>query len=297
MTIQGGGGGRNVPPGGPAKPASAERTQVTSSTTSKPPSAPVTTSVPTPPSATARSTKDGFDGGKPVDPRLASERAALPPSIEQASNSGIESTIRLLEARRDEILDDHRALRQQAWKLVGELAKGGFERTALDQRRNEMAELRQRLAQQRRRLQQIKRRLKTAMARSSKHGDVDVSKTIQAHLDKMKKLEPGVQKTLHALVAMEQAFAGALDAGGRPVASTTHAPEPPETAAERGGALARVVPGAVVAVGVAQLFGHAAGASSPAASTSSSTGAATTAPTDSTVRGLQAFAEQLLSAL
>ncbi len=219
--------------------------------------------------------------------RLSSERAALS-SHEHTSNSGIESTIRLLEARRDEILDEHRTLRQQAWKLVGELARGGFERAVLEQRRNELAELRQRLAQQRRRLQQIKRRLKTAMTRSSKHGDLDVSKAIQAHLDKMKKLEPGVQKTLYALVAMEQAFAGALDAGGRAAAMTTPAAEGATPAKQRGEAVARAVPGAVVATGVAHLLGHAPGAAPASASSSE---------TDPSVRGLQAFAEQLLSAL
>ena len=292
MTIQGGGGGRNVPPGGTPKLNSAERPAVTSpapsSSKSSPSSSAATPSAP--PSSSPRSPKDAFDAGKPVDARLASERAALPPALEHASNSGIESTIRLLEARRDEILDDHRALREQAWKLVGQLARGGFERTALDQRRGELAELRQRLAQQRRRLQQIKRRLKAAMARSSKHGDVDVSKAIAAHLDKMKKLEPGVQKTLHALVAMEQAFAGALDANGRPVPSTTSSPVGAETAEARGDTLARVVPGAVVAVGVAHVLGHAPG--TPSSSSSSSV-----SDVDPSVRGLQAFAEQLLSSL
>lgn len=292
MTIQGGGGGgRGVPPGGTPKLNSAERAPVGGAAVPpKPASTPPTAgSAP----ATARSPKDAFDASKPVDTRLASERAALPAVLEHASNSGIESTIRLLEARRDEILDEHRTLRDQAWKLVGQLARGGFERTALDARRQELAELRQRLAQQRRRLQQIKRRLKTAMARSSKHGDVDVSKTIAAHLDKMKKLEPGVQKTLHALVAMEQAFAGAFDAAGRGVASTTRAAEPPETAASRGDALARVVPGAVVAVGVASLLGQ-----SPAqAAVSSSSSPPSKVDADPTVRGLQAFAEQLLSSL
>jgi len=303
VTIQGG-GGRGVPPGGPPKSTSMERAPVSTPSvapvgvTSKQGSQPPSSSSP------ARGAKDGFEAGRPVDPRLASEPATLPVA-EHASHSGIESTIRLLEARRDEILDDHRALREQAWKLVGELARGGFDRVAVDARRAELAALRERLAYQRRRLQQIRRRLRTAMQRSSKHGDVDVSRAIQAHLEKMKKLEPGVQKALHALVAMEQAFAGALDAAGQPAPSTA-SPPPTSLSVAHGDALAQVVSGAVVAVGVAQLLASSSAPSSapssaskapPSASAAPSSASAAPSPSEQALRSLRAFADQILSSL
>jgi hypothetical protein len=217
-------------------------------------------------------------------------------SEQAAGHSGVESTLRLLETRRDEILDEHRTLREKAWKLVGELARGGFERSVVEQRRAELAELRQRLAHQRRRLQLIKRRWKAAAQRSTKQGELDVSRTIQAHLDKMRKLEPGVQKALLALQAMEQAFGGSYDLNGNVLGATIAAPDrgpdggiPAEAVAD---ALARVVPGAVVAVGVAHVLARGPGTAADArvAPSASST-------EDAATRGLHTFAGQLLSSL
>ncbi len=286
VTIHGG-GGRNVPPGGSPKLNSAERAPVTTSPVAPRPASPTVASG-TPP-ASSRVARDGFDVGRPVDARLASERAALP-TVEHTTNSGIESTIRLLEARRDEILAEHRALREEAWRLVGELAQGGFERTALERRRTELAALRERLAQQRRRLQQIRRRLRTAMQRTTKHGELDVSKAIQAHLEKMRKLEPGVQKALLALVAMEQAFAGVLDGSGRQGAATVASPASSTDAVAYGARLAQATPGAVAAVGIARLLAPPGTSSSPLSESSSSS-------SSSPLSDLQAFADQILASL
>jgi hypothetical protein len=287
VTIQGGGGGRKVPPGGPARTTSSERpsSSSSSSTSAAPSSSP-------PASSSAR---DGFEQGR-ADHRRSQERAPVTSTSEPTGHSGIESTLRLLETRRDEILDEHRALREKAWRVVGELARGGFERAVVEQRRAELAELRQRLAHQRRRLQLIKRRWKAAAQRSTKHGDLDVSRTIQAHLEKMKKLEPGVQKALLALQAMEQAFSGGFDVNGQIAGATVEAPGkspdggvPAETVAD---ALARVVPGAVVAVGVAHVLARGPGTAAdarlapPASSTEDTVG-----------NGLHTFAGQLLSSL
>jgi hypothetical protein len=227
---------------------------------------------------------------------ISQERAALPAAtVEHAGHSGVDSTIRLLESRRDEILDEHRSLREKAWKLVGELARGGFERSVVEQRRSELAELRQRLAHQRRRLQLIKRRLKTAMQRSTRHGELDLSRAIQAHLEKMKKLEPGVQRALLALQAMEQACGGSADGQGN-LAAVVPAPAKSADggirAAAVGDALASVVPGAVVAVGVAHVLAHEPGTAATVGLSSAST---TTGEPEA--RGLHTFAGQLLSSL
>lgn len=246
MTISGGGGGKKIPPGATPAPK-----PPTTPATSAPAQKTEPTKPATPTTAPAATPTDGFEKHA-TDPRatFVDTRGHLP-AAEQSSTSGINSMVRLLEETRAQILDEHKALREKSMKLVGELAKSGFERSLVDQKRQELAGLRERLAHLRKRLQHIQRRLKTALGKSQKHGDVDVGKAIAAHLEKMKKLEPGVQKALLALLAMEQAFAGGSDGA----TLTLHGDA---TAEERGSALARVSPGSVVArAGAALLSGEA----------------------------------------
>ena len=148
--------------------------------------------------------------------------------------------VRVLEETRSQILDEHKLLREKSIRLVSELAKAGWERALVDQKKKELAELRERLSNLRKRLQHIQRRLKSALSKSQKHGDLDVNKAILAHLEKMKKLEPGVQKALLALLAMEQAFSGIADGGVLKVLGDV-------SAEERGSALARLSPGSIIA--------------------------------------------------
>ncbi len=292
MTIQGGGGGRNVPPGTP-RTTTSEKPSYAGLPSTQSASPPTSTTQGIPPASTKGSTsanRDGFEASRFSDPRLKTERAALPVPHDATSNSGIESTVRLLEGRHDEILDEHRALRDQVAVLLADLSRGGFERTAIGLRRAEVLALRARLAEQRHRLRQIKRRLKAVVERSARVGDIDVSRTLQGHLDKMKRLEPGVQRTLAALAAMEQAMAGLLDGTGPAAVATTGLPVDAGTARDHGTALARVVPAATVAVAIAELL-------APSSSPPTTSSPLDVDTDDPTVRGLQAFAEQLLSSL
>lgn len=231
MTIPGGGGGgKKIPPGG-----TPPKTTTATPTTTKTPSTPPTSAPPAP------KPSDGFERSQ-TDPRLASERAHLPPALETTTTttSGIDSMVRVLEETRSQILDEHKLLREKSIRLVSELSKAGWERALVEQKRQELSDLRERLANLRKRLQHIQRRLKTALSKSHKHGDLDVNKAIAAHLEKMKRLEPGVQKALLALVAMEQAFAGSVDGGVLKLIGDA-------SAEERGSALARLSPGSIIA--------------------------------------------------
>ena len=276
MTVQGG-GGRKVPPGGvPTTPAASSTStarpeKTTSSTPTKAPS--------TPPTA-----HDAFEA-RVTDPRLASERAALP-MTEAPSTSGIDSMVRVLEDSRAQILDEHRAVREKLWRVVGDLARSGFERTLLDEKRAELVALRTRLGALRRRLQHIQRRLKTAMGKA-KPADADLGKALAGQLERLQKLEPGVERAFVALSAFEQAF------GGEAFAGTSLKLVDDVSAEDRGNALARAVPGAAIAVGVAHLLGTAQ-PETPVSSSSSSSSAPVGADP---IKNLQGLADVLLQSL
>lgn len=237
MTISGGGGGgKKIPPGGP--PTTRSTTEPTTKTTPTPTTKPAST-----PPAPASKPPDAFERSH-TDPRLSSERAHLPPALETTTTSGIDSMVRVLEETRSQILDEHKLLREKSIRLVSELAKAGWERALVEQKKQELADLRERLANLRKRLQHIQRRLKTALSKSHKQGDLDVNKAIAAHLEKMKKLEPGVQKALLALLAMEQAFSGVVDGG---VLKLLGGPDDRVSAEARGTALAKSAAGSIIA--------------------------------------------------
>ncbi|MDP2343392.1 MAG: hypothetical protein Q8O67_20710 [Deltaproteobacteria bacterium] len=281
MTIPGGGGGgKKIPPGGQPLPSTPPTTATTA--TAKP----AATTTPAAPTAPPPAAPDGFESAK-TDPRYASQRAGLP-SSDPPSVSGIDSMVRILEETRWQILDEHKALREKAIKLVQALAQSGFERALVDQKRTELAELRQRLAALRKRLQHIQRRLKTTLSKTAKQGDVDLSKSIAAHLDKMKKLEPGVQRALLALLALEQAFAGVVDGGVLKLVGDA-------TAEARGSALARMGPGSLVARATTALLR---GKPERALLTASTEGMPVAEPVnddDAGLPGLRAVAETLLA--
>lgn len=245
MTVQGGGGGRKIP-GGPPLPATPRA--------DKPASTPPTAATKsTPPSATASTTttKDGFDS----DPRHASERAALPFAEPAApgTTSGIDSMIGVLESSREQILDEHRAVREKLRKVVSELAKAGFERAILDDKRAEIVALRTRLGALRRRLQHIQRRLKAALGKA-RLADADVTKALAGQLERLARLEPGVERAFVALSAFEQAAGVDPFSGG--VIKNKQLPLDDEHGAETTGSrLARATPGASIAVGIAHLLG------------------------------------------
>ena len=276
MTIQGGGGGKKIP-GAPGTPATSGAPQQPA--TSAPPTKPAATTTTT--ATTAPPSSDGFEHTR-TDPRFGAARASLPASdvVTGSGASGIANMVRILEETRAQILDEHKALRDKATRLVAALAQAGFERALVDQKRAELNELRQRLAALRKRLQHIQRRLKTALGKTAKHGDVDLGKSIQAHLDKMKKLEPGVQRALLALLAMEQAAAGLVDGGVLKLAGDA-------TAEARGQALAELAPGSVIARATTALLSGAP-SSAPAQPDD-------VADADAGVTGMRAVAETLLA--
>jgi hypothetical protein len=170
----------------------------------------------------------------------------VPSAGELPSTSGIDSMVRVLEDTRTQILDEHRALRAKIQRLVGELVAGGFERSLLDERRAELNSVRQRMSALRRRLQQIQRRLKTVVGKT-RQADAELGKQLSSQLDRLRKLEPGLQRALLALQLMEAAFV-------EPWSGSSHKIVGDIDAEARGSALARALPGQAVAVGIARLL-------------------------------------------
>jgi hypothetical protein len=232
VTVKGGG---RLPPGTGAttssSPTSTAATEKTSA--AKPPS--------TPPSAV----KDGFDPSRPElrGPERASTTADAP------SHSGVASMIRVLEDTRAKILDEHRELRTTIAQLVSELAARGFERAALEEHRGELLALRKRMAALRRRLHQIQRRLRTAP--NGRVGDVNLGSQLEPHLERLRSLEPGLQRALVALQMVELVCV-------EPSAGYSVTIEHDDRVAV-GDELAQALPGAAIARGVAALLTSAEG--------------------------------------
>jgi hypothetical protein len=159
--------------------------------------------------------------------------------------------IRVLEDTRAKILDEHRDLRATIAQLVGELAARGFERAALEEHRGELLALRKRMAALRRRLHQIQRRLRTAA--NSRVADVDVGSQLEPHLERLRSLEPGLQR---ALVALQMVELVCVEPSAGYSVSVQH-----EDRVAVGDELAQALPGATIARGVAALLASAEGAS------------------------------------
>jgi hypothetical protein len=206
---------------------------------------------------------------------------------EAHTTSGINSMVRVLEDTRAQILDEHKALREKLQRVVGELARSGFERSLLDTRRDELTALRQRLSTLRRRLHHIQRRMKGALGKS-RTADADVTKNLTAQLERLQKLEPGVQRALVALSAIEQAC------GGEAFAGSSLKLVGDASAEDCGTALAHAMPGAAVAQGIAHLLAHAQ-PEQPLQSSSSSS--SSSAGGSDPVENLQGLANALLTSL
>jgi hypothetical protein len=240
VTVQGGGGGKKVPS------ASTPKTAL--------PTTPTTTTATTPTTKAATSAPpavvvDGFEvGGLPTG-----ERAT--PVFETHTASGIDSMVRVLEETRANILDEHRLLRGRISKLVAELVRSGFEQSAMQERHAELQSLRTRMAALRRRLQQIQRRLKTVVGKT-KTNDAELGKQLTTQLDRLRKLEPGLERALLALQMMEVAFVEAW--GGRTVKVADVIDG--DGADVVGTAIAHAAPGAAAAVGIVNALGNGVGA-------------------------------------
>lgn len=243
MTVQGGGGGRKIPPGPPTAPTTRPTPEQSAGADKTDKAAPTTKAAvvsPPPP-------KDGFEALS-TDPRRGAERSL--PSLDASSPSGVASMVRVLEDTRAQILDEHRALRDKITHLVGELAARGFDRAALEEHRSELTALRNRMAALRRRLQQIQRRLRAAAR--GRAADVDLGTQLAPHLDRLRSLEPGLQRAMLALqmvelVCVEPWSGQSVSVGG-------------DDATAAGDELARALPGAVIARGVAAFLASAEGA-------------------------------------
>ena len=280
MTVQGG-GGKKAPPGSTPVPV---QVPVPASTPAKTTAGKTPAAVPTSPTASPPpSVSDAFETHR-TDPRPA-ERIRTGAPGEKPATSGIDSMVRVLEDTRTQILDEHRALRQHIQRLVGELVAGGFERSLLDERRAELMSVRQRMAALRRRLQQIQRRLKSTVGKT-RHTDAELGKQLTTQLDRLRKLEPGLQRALLALQLMEVAFVESW-------AGATHKVVGDLDAEARGTALARALPGHAVAGGIARMLAD----GLPSSSSSSSSSSASKADDDHGLAPLWALSEALKGSL
>lgn len=239
MSVQGGGGGKKVPP------SWAQRVT--------PPTTPAGKPADAKPAATARA--DAFEG------RFKSTGDRLDDAFAHASTaSGIESLVRVLEAARGQLSAENRVLRDQAATIVERLVASGFAPAQLAQVRAELLELRKRMAALRKRLHHLQRRLKSAFAAAGKSGDANFAKLLGSQLDKLRQLEPGVSRALLALQTLEQAYSPFGD-GSTPVLRV-HVGD--AGTPELGDALVRTTPGAAAAQVLVQLMRAGANAAPPA---------------------------------
>ena len=219
MSVQGGGGGKKVPP------SWAQRVTPQGA----PPTKPAETKAPAAPKT------DAFEG------RFKSTGDRLDEAFAHASTaSGIQNLVRMLEAARGQLHAENRALRDQAASIVERLVQSGFAPAQLAKVRAELQELRKRLAALRKRLHHLQRRLKSAFAAAGKTGDTQYAKLLGSQLDKLRQLEPGVSRALLALQTIEQAYSPFSD--GSPPVLRVHVGE--DVTPEVGDALARMSPGA-----------------------------------------------------
>jgi hypothetical protein len=203
--------------------------------------------------------------------------------LHAASPSGIENLLRMLESTRAQLLAEHSRLRLDANKTLEKLVAAGFSETQLALARAELDEVRKKMAALRKRLQRLARRMKGTYAHAGKTADANMQKMLQAQLDRLKKLEPGMQRALTALSTIEQAY-GSFGDGSPPV---LRARVDDDAGAELVDALAQLAPGAVVSRAVHGLLRDAPAAPSPLPETREGEPAA--------VAGLRAFAEAMLN--
>ena len=248
MSVQGGGGGKKVPPSW-AQRVAPQATPVGKPAEARPAEKPKA---------------DAFEG------RFKSTGDRLDEAFAHASTaSGIESLVRMLETARGQLASENKALRDQANKIVERLVQSGFSPAQMALMRAELLELRKRMAALRKRLHHLQRRLKSAFAAAGKVGDTGYAKQLGAQLDKLRQMEPGVSRALLALQTIEQAYSPFSD-GSTPVLRV-HVGE--AASPEVGDALAQLSPSAAATrllVGLVRDGADAPPASSPAEPTPAS---------------------------
>lgn len=219
MSVQGGGGGKKVPP------SWAQRVTPQALPAGKP--------VEQKPVEKAKA--DAFEG------RFKSTGDRLDEAFAHASTaSGIESLVRMLEAARGQLAGESRMLRDQAATIVERLVQAGFSPAQLALVRAELLELRKRMAALRKRLHHLQRRLKSAFAAAGKVGDTGYAKLIGAQLAKLRQMEPGMSRALLTLQTIEQAYGPFGD--GSPPVLRVHVGD--DVRPHVGGAVVRLAPGA-----------------------------------------------------
>ncbi len=219
MSVQGGGGGKKVPPSW-AQRVQPQTSQPPKSAEAKPADRPKT---------------DAFEG------RFKSTGDRLDEAFLHAtSTSGIENLVRVLEAARNQLAGESRGLREQAASIVERLVQAGFSPAQVALMRAELLELRKRMAALRKRLHHLQRRLKSAFAAAGKVGDTGYAKLLGAQLAKLRQMEPGMSRALLTLQTIEQAYGPFAD-GSTPVLRV-HVGE--QLSTEVGGAVVRLAPGA-----------------------------------------------------
>ena len=219
MSVQGGGGGKKVPP------SWAQRVQPPTTQANKAAE----------PKAAERPKTDAFEG------RFKSTGDRLDDAFLHAtSTSGIENLVRVLEAARTQLSSESRALREQAASIVERLVQSGFSPAQVALMRAELLELRKRMAALRKRLHHLQRRLKSAFAAAGKVGDAAHARLLGAQLAKLRQMEPGMSRALLTLQTIEQAY-GPFGDGSTPVLRV-HVGD--QVSPEVSSAVVRLAPGA-----------------------------------------------------
>lgn len=167
------------------------------------------------------------------------------------STSGIENMVKILETTRAQLVRDLALLKESASVVVGKIAERRFSKEAVAAHAGELREIRARMAQLRRRLNDIHRRLRVAFSTAGKLGYANLAQRLGAQMDRVKKLEPGVQRALFALELAEQLYGK----GGEPGTTILRAPMTaavPKAAAAA--YLAEIAPSATIARRIAGLI-------------------------------------------
>lgn len=191
-----------------------------------------------------KTSKDTYAGARAKTAADAVRRVDEIISKMPTSTSGIENMVKILEATRAQLAHELSLLKESAGVVVLRIAERGFARDAVRESADELRAIRTRMAQLRRRLNEIHRRLKVAFASAGKLGYANLAQRLGAQMERVKKLEPGVQRALFALELAEQIYGR----GGAP-GTALRTPIAPSTVPKAAIAayLAEIAPSAAIA--------------------------------------------------
>lgn len=207
------------------------------------------------------------------------------------SPSGIANMVRMLTQARAQVLEEHGALRREAQAVFEQLVLAGFAPAQLDRARTELHAFRERLASQRERLQSLHRRLKRTSASAGKTGDANLARLLTGQLQRLRTLEPGLERAMLALESLHQVYGGPGDGSGIPLRLRLAGGA--EERQQVGSALATTMPGATVAELSLRFLREGPGAASGAAA-GAAAGASMQAPVPSALEGVRALVDALL---